>query len=200
MSISNQKIGQRSAVWVAAIALVVQPQLLMAVEQAAQGRSVVSPPQRQQPLPRNSSSDIVLSEGGVLVGQVVNEEGTGLPMAPLSLRTGGKEITRLHSDRSGKFQVSSLKGGIYQVVSTGHEGVYRFWAPKTAPPAAQQGLTVVSRGDVVRGQYGPPAAGNIFSRFGQTIAEHPLITAGVIAAAIAVPLALEDDDPAPVEP
>ena len=111
-------------------------------------------------------------------------------MAPVSLATGGKEIARATTDAKGQFRVASLKGGIYQV-STPVTHVYRMWAPRTAPPTSLNGLNMVSGKQVVRGQQ---MGGGPLATAGQWIAEHPIITAGAIATAIAVPLALDDDD------
>ena len=200
MSYSKPGFTKRTLVVLVSVAISVQPQLLIAAEQVANEADTRSRAHRVPSPPQQSSSDIVLAEGGVLVGRVVDAQGQPIPMAPVSLRTSGKEIARPHTDQDGRFKVSSLKGGIYEVVSPGHQDMYRFWAPRTAPPAAQQGITLVSHGDVIRGQYGPPSPGGMFSSMGQKIAEHPIFTAGLIATAVAIPLALDEDDGPPVEP
>jgi hypothetical protein len=81
--------------------------------------------------------------------------------------------------------------------------VYRAWAPRTAPPSANRAILAVAREDSVRGQYAPPIAAAPAGPgpFGKTmnwISDHPLITAGIVATAIAVPVAIaaDDDDPA----
>jgi hypothetical protein len=48
--------------------------------------------------------------------------------------------------------VKSLRGGTYDVVAGQNKGVYRFWAPNTAPPAAKSQVLLVSQPSVVRGQ------------------------------------------------
>ncbi len=70
--------------------------------------------------------------------------------------------------------------------------MYRLWAPNTAPPVAQQGVILVVGDDVIRGQHGYSAGP--FASMAQWVADHPLITASAIGAAIAIPLALDDDD------
>ena len=167
-----------------AVTLVTQPQLVFA-EQIAKP----VPPQKTVQIPQ----DVILGEGGLLSGQLLNEQGAVMPLSPVSLQANGKELARLTTDKNGQFHVKGLRGGVYQVASVGHQGVYRFWAPKTAPPAAQKQLTLVSHNDVVRGQFTAPP-GNPFSSIGQFIAEHPIMTAGAVASAIAIPLALDDDD------
>jgi len=144
-------------------------------------------------------TDIALRDGGMLVGQVMDSQGAIMAKVPVALIQNGKEIARLETDQRGKFAVKSLKGGVYQVATVGQHGVYRMWAPRTAPPAAKKGLMLVS-GDVVRGQgYGPAPSGP-FSSITGWISQHPLMTAGIVATAIAIPLAIDDDDDPPASP
>ncbi|MGI9427657.1 MAG: carboxypeptidase-like regulatory domain-containing protein [Bythopirellula sp.] len=175
------------------VAMVLQPQLLVAGETAApvpSNRVATTTLQTQAP------SDVVLQDKGVLLGRIVDERGEALPNTLVSLQTGGKEVARVMSNDLGRFQAEGLQGGVYHVASTGHQGVYRLWAPRTAPPAAARGLSIVSQRDIVRGQFnGGPS--NPFAAAGQWIAEHPIITAGAIATAIAVPIAVADDDDDP---
>lgn len=133
------------------------------------------------------TTDIALRDGGVLVGQVVDGQGVALARTPVAVLQNNKEIARVETDKQGTFAVAGLKGGVYQVASLGHQGVYRLWAAQTAPPAAKKGLIMVS-GNVVRGQ-GP------FSTVTGWISEHPLMTTAILATAIAVPLAIDDDNP-----
>ncbi len=185
MSKSFSKLMQQGASWVTAAVMVSQPQLLLAeVNSAAPTTSVV------HALAETAPQDVALQAGGVLTGQVVDTAGQPQSMVPVSVRTGGQEIARVTTDQQGQFRVASLKGGVYHVATNGNQGVYRFWAPQTAPPASTSGLNLVSGQDVMRGQMG----GGPFTSMGQWIAEHPIITAGAIATAIAVPIALSDDD------
>ncbi len=195
MSLYSKKIMRGITAGVTTVAVVFQPQLLLAGESAP----VAPTPSRIVTTAQNvqAPSDVVLQDKGVLVGRIVDLQGVALVKTPVSLQTGGKEVARVMSDEKGHFQAEGLKGGVYQVASTGHQGVYRLWAPKTAPPAATQGLSIVSQPtDVVRGQYGG-GGGSPFSAAGQWIAAHPIMTAGAVAAAIAIPIALDDDDDAP---
>ncbi len=134
--------------------------------------------------------DVTLHEGGVLLGQVVDAQGASLANTPVSLVSGGKEVARTQSDHTGKFTVSGLKGGVYQVASVNHQGTYRLWSPQTAPPAAGRGILLVSSEDIARGQ----GVGGPFGGVANWIAKHPIMTAGAVAAAIAIPIALDDDD------
>lgn len=199
MSLYREKIMRGVTAGVTTVAMVLQPQLLVAGESATTAplpAKIVTGARNVQ-----APSDVVLQDKGVLVGRILDTQGKAVANSPVSLQTGGKEVVRVVSDESGRFEAKGLKGGVYQVASKGHQGVYRLWAPRTAPPAAAKGLSIVSQPvDVVRGQYGG-GPGNPFSAAGQWIAEHPIITAGAVAAAIAIPIALDDDDdPPPATP
>ncbi len=208
MSMYREKIMRGVTAGVTTVALVLQPQLLVAGESATPAPAktptpakVVSDTRKAQAPNDQTPNDVVLQDKGVLVGRIVDNKGLAVANSPVSLRTGGKEAVRVVSDNTGRFKANGLHGGVYHVASAGHQGVYRLWAPRTAPPSAAKGLSIVSQPvDVVRGQYGP-ASGNPFSAMGQWIAEHPIITAGAVAAAIAIPIALDDDDdPPPATP
>ena len=162
--------------------------------------------------------DVALHQGGKLVGQMLDAQGAAIAGATVSVKTAGKEVARAQTDLAGKFQVAGLQGGVHQVATAGQQDTYRLWAPQTAPPAAQQGLMLVTSTDVVRGQgcgtgvgcgsacgsgvggrggraYG--AGGGRGNGIGNWIANHPIATAGLVGAAIALPLALADDDDTP---
>jgi len=209
MFLYRKRIARGVTAGVTTVAMLLQPQLLVAGE----SMTALPVPAKTMPLktmPAKGTStrteqtprDVVLQDKGVLVGRIVDAQGLAVANSPVSFQTGGKEVVRVVSDEMGRFQVTGLQGGVYQVASTGHQGVYRLWAPRTAPPAAAKGLSLVSQPvDVVRGQYGGRGGGNPFSTVGQWIAEHPIITAGAVAAAIAIPIALDDDDdPPPATP
>ncbi|TWU23683.1 carboxypeptidase-like regulatory domain-containing protein [Bythopirellula polymerisocia] len=187
MSSFCSKSFQRKVTWVASVALVAQPQLLTAAQPAAitptaNTRQVIEAPH-----------DVALADGGTVTGQVVDTAGKPQANMPVTLNSSNKEIARVHTDAEGNFRVASLQGGVYHVATNGNEGVYRFWAPRTAPPGSQTGLNLVSGQNVYRGQVG----GGPFTSIGQWIAEHPIMTAAGVATAIAVPLALQDDDDDP---
>ncbi|QDS99819.1 carboxypeptidase-like regulatory domain-containing protein [Adhaeretor mobilis] len=149
-------------------------------------------------------SDIALRDGGVLVGQLTTPQGTALEAAPVSIQQNGRELIRVATNDKGEFTVAGLKGGVYQVAAPGHQGIYRMWAPRTAPPAASTGLMAVAGDQAILGQYASdcaPACGTCastgpFASVTGWISQHPIMTAGIVAAAIAIPLAIDDDDDA----
>ena len=210
MSLYRERIMRGVTAGVTTVALVLQPQLLVAGELAAAVPVSANSVSVKTPLSTKivsgvraaqTPSDIVLQDKGVVVGRIVDAKGLPVANSPVSFQASGKEVVRAVSDNNGRFEAKGLKGGVYHVASTGHNGVYRLWAPRTAPPAAAKGLSITSQPvDVVRGQYGGGPT-NPFSAAGQWIAEHPIITAGAVAAAIAIPIALDDDDdPPPATP
>jgi hypothetical protein len=159
-------------------------------------------------------ADVALADGGALTGQVMTAQGAPVAETPVVVSVQGREVSRATTNADGAFIASGLKGGVYEVSTPDSRGVYRLWAPRTAPPAARQGVMIVSGTETVLGQYGPPP-GPTFGPpvgppvdpalgpppaqgpFGKAIgwvSNHPFITAGIVATAIAVPLALEDDD------
>jgi hypothetical protein len=130
-------------------------------------------------------TDVALRDGGTMVGAVYSAE--GLPQAGqlVSVQTSGREVARTTTDDHGRFTAEGLKGGVYQLVTTDGMSTYRVWSAGTAPPAAQPAALVVT-GDVVRG----------FGHHGGIGAwlSNPWVLAAIVATAIAVPIALNDDD------
>ncbi len=156
--------------------------------------------------PLAAPSDVALGDGGILVGQVVDAQGVAVAMATVTLADHKQEIAQVRADQEGKFSVPGLRGGVYRISSRGQDAMYRLWAPHTAPPVAQQGVILVVGGDVIRGQCGDVIRsqyGNSpgpFASMAQWIADHPLITAAALGAAIAIPIALDDDYVGPSTP
>ena len=92
-------------------------------------------------------------------------------------------VASTRTDSEGKFALTGVQAGVYQLQSGNVSGTYRVWAPQTAPPSASQGILLVAGQDVVRHQ-------GILSHLA-----NPYVLAAIVAAAIAIPLALDDDDP-----
>lgn len=136
-----------------------------------------------------SIMDVALQDNGSLVGQVTSDQGQPLAGTPVLIMQRGKEIARVSTDQHGAFAVQDLHGGVYQVASVGQQGVFRLWAPHTAPPVARQGLAFQAD-HVVRAQ----GEASSFSKFTGWVKNHPLMTGGIIAAAIAIPLVIDDND------
>ncbi|MCH2118910.1 MAG: carboxypeptidase-like regulatory domain-containing protein, partial [Pirellulales bacterium] len=150
--------------------------------------------------------DVALQKGGVLLGQVLDAQGTVLAKSPVSVHLAGKEVARVVTDQAGNFSVPNLRGGVYQVVLAGQANACRCWAPRTAPPVAQQGLLLVANSDLVRAQNcgSGVGCGSVCGPGGGGVLNwmscHPVITAAAIGAAIAIPLSVDDDPPSPASP
>lgn len=163
-------------------------------------QSVLAAPASLGPAPR----DIALRTGGVMVGQVVDVQGKALADSEVAMYFGQAEVVRTKTDANGVFAAKGLRGGEYTVVAGGGQVAYRLWAPGTAPPAASNGALVITGDEVINGQCnscgpagcppaGLPPAGGGGGLVGW-VKSHPLLVAGGVAAAIAIPLAVADDD------
>lgn len=131
--------------------------------------------------------DIALQENGLLKGQVLDTQGAPVTGAPVAVVQQGKVIAAARTDTAGRFAIGGLKGGVFEVVTERGGAAYRFWAPHTAPPSAQADALIINSDTVVRGGMGGGAIGFL---------SNPWVLGGIAAAAIAIPLALDDDDDA----
>jgi len=147
-------------------------------------------PQMATSAPNTPVSDIALRNGGVLIGQVVAPQGSGLPDSPVSIAHNGKKLATSKTDKQGRFAFSGLRGGLHQVTAPDCQLSCRLWQPGTAPPAAQQGAVVVSGGQTVRGQL---CCLGLWLR-------NPLIVGALIATAIAVPVGIHNSKKSPSSP
>jgi hypothetical protein len=87
--------------------------------------------------------DVLLHDGGLLVGQVVGTQGHGKGDVVVSLRQQHHEIVRVQTDDTGRFAVKGLRTGAYQLVSRTGQIHVRAWTKSAAPPnAVQQALLV----------------------------------------------------------
>jgi hypothetical protein len=130
-------------------------------------------------------ADVALADGGVLRGQVVDPQGAPLPYQTVAVRQQQRVIASTRTDQDGRFSISGLPGGVYQIASAEGAGVYRLWAPLTAPPAAQPAALIVSGQQVFRGQLG--GGGGV-----RSFLTSPWVLAGLLAAAISIPIALSN--------
>jgi hypothetical protein len=139
--------------------------------------------------PQHQIQDVSLQDHGVFSGTVLDKSGAPRASVPVAVSRQSQVVARTETDASGRFTVQGLTGGVYEVRTPVGSGVYRLWAPRTAPPAAHSIATVTSDQAVVRAQMGLQNGGSALSWLA-----NPWVLAGVVAAAIAIPLALDDDD------
>jgi len=135
-------------------------------------------------------TDVALADDGMLLGQVVDDQGAAMAGVQVTLQDqfqlGGITMT----NEEGYFRVQGLHGGIYQVVAAGGQGSFRLWTPGTAPPLAEQGALIVAGSEIERGQCVEPLLSWL---------ANPWMLAAVVAASVAVPVAIhnaQDDEPA----
>lgn len=144
----------------------------------------------QQETPASTVADVQLREGGVLLGQVVTPENVAVAQTGVSIQTGGQVLATAETDANGYFAFKGLSNGVYQVAAGEHQVAYRLWNGRTAPPSAQHGAMIVTGKQTVRGQ---------FSGLRNALA-NPLVVAGIVAAAVAIPVAIHNADDGPSSP
>jgi hypothetical protein len=129
-------------------------------------------------------TDLELQKG-LLVGGLVDANGKGVEDAPVVIGQNGKAVAELRTDKEGRFAAKGLTPGVYQVVSHGKVTTHRVWQDGSAPAAAQRGVIHSVDPQIARGA----SHGGLLG-----VLANPLVLALIIAAAIAIPLALDDDD------
>jgi hypothetical protein len=161
----------RSQRWTAFVALVglLIPQLAFAAGPAPAGAP-------------SSVRDVELQKGGVLNGQLLNVAGQPSSEMKIAVVDRHGEARRIVTDAKGKFRIAGLRGGSYNLIVGEGAVPVRAWAQGTAPPHAQNELLMLDSVTTVRGQ-----EGGLLGLF-----SNPWFLAAGIAAAIAIPIALDD--------
>jgi hypothetical protein len=136
-------------------------------------------------LPEVTARDVVLDDQGVLHGTLTNAQGQPRATTELVVRHGGKQLTTTRSESNGKFAIRNLRPGLYEINTDRSYGLYRIWAPRSAPPVAQRGALIVERATVIRAQ-----EWNAWRR--ALILGGVIITSGVIGGVIGYNI--KDDD------
>ncbi len=142
-----------------------------------------------EPVSMPAVVDVALSDGGVLHGQVVDLQGAGVAGVPVSVKAQDRDVATATTAADGTFSVQGLRGGMYRVAAGQGQGVYRLWSAGTAPPAAQTGATIYTQNGAVDGNV------VVYTQYGgggtlKMLLSNPIVIAGIVATAIAVPVAL----------
>jgi hypothetical protein len=139
-------------------------------------------------------SDVKLHQGGQLWGQVVDPQGVALAGETVKIWQNGREVAESKTNARGGFIFMQLqRGGVYHLTAAKGHGAYRVWSAAMAPPTAQEGVLLVAGQETVRGQ------GHL-GRLGFWLS-NPWVIAGIVATAVAVPVALHNADKGePVSP
>jgi protocatechuate 3,4-dioxygenase beta subunit len=123
--------------------------------------------------------DVSLSQRGSLTGQVVDAQGAPVVRAAVSVQAAGREVAATTTNDRGEFAVNNLRGGNYTITAGDSTGVYRVWTASAAPPAAKQGVLMVSGRQIARAQ----GVAGFGSRTGLIVlgTAAGIVTAGVVA-------------------
>jgi hypothetical protein len=139
-------------------------------------------PTTTTPPPTPAVVDIALADGGVLHGRLVDLQNRSVANVPVAVRAQSKEVARSMTTNDGHFTVTGLRGGVIQLAAGDGRGVYRLWTANAAPPSAQKNAIVYT-------QFG--TGGGM-----KMLLANPIVIAGVVATAIAVPVAIANSRPA----
>ncbi len=131
-------------------------------------------------------SDVELDADGALHGVVVDMHGTPLAKTVVGIRQGNRQAAKTTTDALGQFSAGKLRGGVYEVIAGQQARLVRAWAADTAPPGARKATLIVVGDSVVRGQL----------PLENFCASDTFVVAGLVAAVIAIPIAMNQSKPA----
>jgi hypothetical protein len=126
--------------------------------------------------------DVALGPGGKLRGTVFDVQAQRVSGQVVILFHGGRELATAVSDDRGQFGFEGLRGGVYGLAAGGASQVFRLWTPAAAPPHSIAEVAVVTGGQVQRGQ----------RPFAELFVSDPIVLGVIIAAAIAIPIAVQN--------
>ncbi len=132
---------------------------------------------------RVSIIDVSLGEDGNLRGQVLDLQGAPMTETTVAVVQHGEILATTQTDAQGRYSFAGLNTGLYQVITDHGLTVCRVWAAETAPPSALAETLVVDGLQTVRGGMHGRSWGSFLS--------NPWVLGGIVAAAIAIPLALD---------
>jgi hypothetical protein len=130
--------------------------------------------------------DIALDEDGVLRGVVMDRAGQPVARQAVAVVQNGKTVAGTTSDAEGRFAISGLKAGSYTIATPYRIQNCRLWTAHAAPPVARDEALIVNGDQVIRGAMGRGGVVGFLA--------NPWVLGAIVATAIAVPLALDDDD------
>jgi hypothetical protein len=144
-------------------------------------------------------ADVALGADGSLNGQVMTLQGQPLANQPVVI-TSTRQQAATTTDAKGQFRFAGLRGGAYAVHIGQQTHMCRAWKAGTAPPSATRGLMVVQGHETALGQFcgtpvecGTPVTGGVFAGAREAL-RNPLVIGGIVAAAIAIPVAVNNSD------
>lgn len=150
--------------------------------------------------------DLALHSGAIR-GALVDPNGKPVEGMVAVIAQQGKTLDVQESNAQGQYTFENLKPGVYQVATNAGVQTYRVWNTESAPAGADRGIIQVVNDDVVRGSCGctdpgcdgcDGIGGGKGAGLSKVLANPNVVILGAaaIAAAIAIPLAVDDDDDA----
>ncbi len=133
--------------------------------------------------------DVALGEDGSLHGQVLDLQGAPMTQTTVAVVQQGEVLATTQTDAQGRYTFDGMNTGLYQVVTDQGLTVCRVWTAETAPPSALAETLVVDGLQTVRGGMNGRSWGSFLS--------NPWVLGGIVAAAIAIPLALDKKSSSP---
>ncbi len=132
--------------------------------------------------------DVALANGGTVSGRILDDNQQGVANAPVSIRQGKEEVAQGVTDNNGRFEIQNLRGGVYLVTSSNGYGLFRFWTPKSAPPAARDQVLLMKQAVVVRAQNPDQGGDVLYDENGQPYARIYAVDNGVVTPAAYPPV------------
>ena len=134
--------------------------------------------------PAMTTLDIELTRDRVLTGQLVNDVGGPIAVAPVEVWRNRQLIQTSMTDQRGRFRLAQLNGGTYKINSGDRVQTARLWTAGSAPPNSISSLRIVADEQVVRAQ----------QRCGAVVgAVNPWVIAGIAVAAVVIPVAIHNN-------
>jgi len=184
--------GYHAITWLAVSALCLPAQVVLGHEPIPWAATAVTAADCQITI-----RDVALLPGGLLAGQVLDANMRPVPDTEVAIHAADSAVATTRTDANGIFAVRGLRGGTHQLITSQGSEICRLWSPGTAPPCATDHLQIVEGQTIARGQGGgrytePP----MFPR-AEAIVTHPLFIGGLLAAAIAIPVSLNNSNERP---
>lgn len=143
---------------------------------------------------RPTAIDVVLTNDGLLAGQLVDPAGNAIEGAAIWLHTPSAPPVKAMTNGRGQFAYRGVPGGVVVVQAGAEAKLTRVWARHTAPPKVQSGVLMVAKRDVLRGQIGPNPGANALVGRSKRFFANPIALAATIGAAVAIPVAIHNSD------
>jgi hypothetical protein len=135
--------------------------------------------------------DLKLDAEGQMHGRVTDASSAAVGDAQVIVYRGLQPVAQTVADESGRFTVPNLASGVYHfecrtAADELGQADYRLWTQGAAPPAAVDNAQLRSQPMIVRGQHPPSSIWCFLTT--------PWVTAAILTAAIAVPIAVTNND------